>query len=416
MILDVKEICESLGLTAVYSEKKAICTNSSVGKKDCGTVYRLRIKTSKLIPKLHRSKKRESQWKPAKVYSHRAIIDIQPTNNYVEMTCITVDNPTALFVTDNFIVTHNTRLMTEKVRQLLKNNVDPKEIAVITFTNIAAAELKERLGDDYKPGLFVGTIHALANYFLLSSGIKTGAILDNEEFDKLFSMVKQNPQCVKRLEWILLDEAQDSDELQFEFLFKMINPENFFICGDTKQCIYQFKGSEPELLLELSEQDDVHTYDMNENYRNGEKILSYARRLIKPTGQEDTSIAMRNEPGSVYEISFNSKGIVYEIKKTQPYGSWAILCRTNRLIAQIQDILKKANIPFDTFRQGDLTKDELVERLNKNTVKVLTVHSAKGLEWDNVIVYGAKYYSPEERNVCYVAATRARNQLLWVKN
>ena len=309
-----------------------------------------------------------------------------------------------------------TRLMTEKVRQLLKNNVDPKEIAVITFTNMAAAELKERLGDDYKPGLFVGTIHALANYFLLSSGIKTGAILDNEEFDKLFSMVKQNPQCVKRLEWILLDEAQDSDELQFEFLFKMINPENFFICGDTKQCIYQFKGSEPELLLELSEQDDVHTYDMNENYRNGEKILSYARRLIKPTGQEDTSIAMRNEPGSVYEISFNSKGIIYEIKKTPPYGSWAILCRTNRLIAQIQDILKKANIPFDTFRQGDLTKDELAERLNKDTVKVLTVHSAKGLEWDNVIVYGAKYYSPEERNVCYVAATRARNQLLWVKN
>ena len=85
------------------------------------------------------------------------------------------------------------------------------------------------------------------------------------------------------------------------------------------------------------------------------------------------------------------------------------MCRSNRLITQVQDILTKSNIPYDTFRQGDLTKDELVERLNKNTVKVLTVHSAKGLEWDNVIVYGAKYYNPEERNVCYVAATRARN-------
>ena len=75
------------------------------------------------------------------------------------------------------------RLLTEKVRQLLRNNVNPREVAVITFTNMAAAELKQRLGDDYKDGLFVGTIHALANYFLLSAGIKTGEVLDNEEFD-----------------------------------------------------------------------------------------------------------------------------------------------------------------------------------------------------------------------------------------
>jgi superfamily I DNA/RNA helicase len=81
------------------------------------------------------------------------------------------------------------RIMTEKVRQLLRNNVDPRQIAVITFTNMAAAELKQRLGEDYKPGLFVGTIHALANYFLLSADIKTGKILDDEEFDKLFDLV-----------------------------------------------------------------------------------------------------------------------------------------------------------------------------------------------------------------------------------
>jgi superfamily I DNA/RNA helicase len=149
---------------------------------------------------------------------------------------------------------------------------------------MAAAELKQRLGEDYKPGLFVGTIHSLANYFLTSTGIKTEKILDNEEFDKLFAMVKKYPQCIKHLEWILLDEAQDSDPLQFEFLFDMINPDNFFICGDTKQSIYQFNGSEPELLLELTERPGVHSYDLNENYRNGENILNYAKRLIRPTG------------------------------------------------------------------------------------------------------------------------------------
>lgn len=79
-----------------------------------------------------------------------------------------------------------TTLMTEKVRQLIRAGVNPREIAVITFTNMAAGELRQRLGEDYKDGLFVGTIHALANYMLLSAGIKTGKVLDNEEFDKLF--------------------------------------------------------------------------------------------------------------------------------------------------------------------------------------------------------------------------------------
>lgn len=308
-----------------------------------------------------------------------------------------------------------TRLMTEKVRQLLRNNVDPKDIAVITFTNMAATELKQRLGDDYKPGLFVGTIHALANYFLLSSGIKTGSILDNEEFDKLFTMVKKNPQCVKHLEWILLDEAQDSDSLQFEFLFKIINPDCFFICGDTKQSIYQFNGSKPELLLDLAKRPGVHLCDLNENYRNSSRILDFAKSLIKPTGQEDTSKPMRDTEGSVFKIGFNPNGIVYELKNHPPYSDWAILCRFNRQITQVISILKKHGIPYDTFRQGDLTKEELVERLNTNTVKVLTVHSAKGLEWNKVIVYGMIYKNSEERNVCYVAATRARDELLWVQ-
>lgn len=308
-----------------------------------------------------------------------------------------------------------TKVMTEKVRQLLRNNIDPHEIAVITFTNMAAAELKQRLGDDYKPGLFVGTIHALANYFLLSAGIKTGEILDNEEFDKLFAMVKQHPNCIRHLEWVLLDEAQDSDELQFEFLFDMIDPECFFVCGDPKQSIYQWKGSEPKLLLELSERPGVRTCQLNENYRNGANILNYAKRLIKPTGENDNSKPMRQEPGIVYEIKFNPNGIVYEIKKYPQYKNWAILCRTNKQVSDISWILTKAGIPYDTFRQGDLSNSELIEKMNMNTVKVLTVHSAKGLEWERVIVYGAKFYNSEERNVCYVAATRAKDELLWIK-
>lgn len=185
LILDCKEMCESLGLTAVYSEKSAICTNSATGRKDCGIVYRLRIKTSKLITKLHCSQRREKQWKPSKVYSHRAIIAIEPTGEEVEMTCIQVDNPTSLFVTDNFVVTHNTRVLTERIRYLLEEKkVSPTDIVAITFTKLAAEEMHKRLGK-IAEGVFIGTIHSYAKFICDMNGVDLQFYLQKEQFDKI---------------------------------------------------------------------------------------------------------------------------------------------------------------------------------------------------------------------------------------
>ena len=72
-----------------------------------------------------------------------------------------------------------------------------------------------------------------------------------------------------------------------------------------------------------------------------------------------------------------------------------------------------ANIPYDTFKKGNLRDDQLQRKMEENTVKVLTIHTSKGLENDNVVVVGARYYNEEEYRVAYVAATRARKRLIW---
>lgn len=308
-----------------------------------------------------------------------------------------------------------TALLTEKVRRILQSGVDPRKVAVITFTNMAATELIQRLGADYKDGIFIGTIHALANYMLRAGGVDTSKVLNDEKFDELFELIVKNQHCIKHLDWVLLDEAQDSDPLQFNFLFGMIDPPNFFVVGDLKQTIYRWKGSEPELLATLAGRPYVTCYTMRENFRNGIKILEFAKGIIKPTSMIDYSIPVREELGVVDELIFTPDVIVNEIKKQPEYKKWAILCRTNAEISEISYFLKKNEIPVDTFKQGDLTKAELVERMAQNTVKVLTVHSAKGLEWDNVIVVGMRYFSEEERCIGYVAATRARNHLIWTR-
>ena len=59
LILDIKHLVESLGMTATYSEKCAKCSNSK--NYDCGSVYRLHIKTTEIIQKIHSSARREKQ-------------------------------------------------------------------------------------------------------------------------------------------------------------------------------------------------------------------------------------------------------------------------------------------------------------------------------------------------------------------
>jgi superfamily I DNA/RNA helicase len=115
-----------------------------------------------------------------------------------------------------------TAVLVERVNYLLQKGCDPKKIVLITFTNAAAEELAERL--NHPAGVFIGTIHSYANYLLLSNGNETHDLLESEQFDKLFNRIKHNPDCIRPVEHLLLDESQDSNAAHFEFLLDMVQP------------------------------------------------------------------------------------------------------------------------------------------------------------------------------------------------
>ena len=308
-----------------------------------------------------------------------------------------------------------TAVLTERVRYLLENGVDPKKIVLITFTNAAAEELAERLS--HPKGLFIGTIHSYANYLLLASGEETSDILEAEQFDRLFGRIKKRPHCLKEVEHLLLDESQDSNENHFEFLLDMVQPKNYMIVGDHKQSIYRWNGAYPEYLINLSHDSNVTTYDLTENYRNGYKILDFARGIINAAGYEyrDSSVPTRGVAGKVVDVEYSPAAIARTLKQYGNYGEWFVLTRTNAQLDEISYCLKKEGIPFDTFKRSELDNKELGKKMKEDTVKVLTIHTAKGLEANNVIVVGAKFFNTEERCVSYVAATRAKNLLVWTK-
>ena len=310
-----------------------------------------------------------------------------------------------------------TAVLVERVRYLLDNGADPKKVVLITFTNAAAEKLAERLG---RPkGLFIGTIHSYANYLLLSNGNDTQDIIEEEQFDRLFNRIKHNPECLRSVDHLLLDESQDSNEAHFEFLLDMVKPKNYVIMGDHKQSIYRWNGAYPDYLINLAKDPTVTTYSLDENYRNGSNILTFAKNIIMTAGYDyrDTSKPMRGISGKVIpDLEYNPQAIARTFSEMKDgFGDWFVLTRTNAQIDEIAAVFKRYGIPYDTFKRAQLDNKELNKKMKENTVKVLTIHTAKGLEANNVIVIGAKFYNLEERCISYVAATRARNMLIWTK-
>lgn len=312
-----------------------------------------------------------------------------------------------------------TRCLAERVRWLLNNGIPAEEIVTITFTNAAAEEISERVGNP--PGLFIGTIHSLANYYLRAAGVDTSKVLNDERFDDLFKLIKKHPNCIKHVTHLIVDESQDSTPEQFEFLLDIIAPENYMLLGDHRQAIYRFSGATPDYVLGLMESPEVTTYDLNENFRNAPEILHYAQGIIRQLGYdyEDYSIPMRTDlRGRVVNVDYSGDGLVRTIQRyvaegKSLYSDWFILTRTNAESDAIMQVLKKYNIPHDTFKKAQLDSKGLKQKMKENTVKVLTIHTSKGLEADNVIVIGARWHDIEEKCIGYVAATRARNLLVW---
>ena len=315
------------------------------------------------------------------------------------------------------------RVIVERIRYLLNKGIDPSKIVAITFTNNAASVMYERLG--YPNGLFIGTVHSYCNYLLRGGAIDTTDIIRQERFDDLFEEIKHNTDCLKEVEYLLLDEAQDSTEAQFEF-FELINPKNFMYVGDVKQTIFTFNGSNPDYLIKLWNQPDVTVYKMTQNFRNLPDILRFAKKFLYRLGPDynDDSIAMRRpNDGSmvhVLEGTYTPTEAVESLIRMSDHlgakwGDWFVLCRTNKDVELFQFLFNKRDVPTDTFKQSDLTNSQINDKLKENTIKVLTAHSAKGMEAPNVLSYNVRAYNNDEARLCYVAATRARDFLIWAK-
>ena len=215
--------------------------------------------------------------------------------------------------------------------------------------------------------------------------------------------------------------------VDFDYIEKPIKVYSLKVEGETyvadqivtHNSIYGFKGSNYHYFMNMVNDPDIQLYNLNLNYRCGSSIIDFAENFLYPIND---IYMVHNESqtglkGRVQTFEFSLFILLNEVQDySYNYKDIFILTRTNKEISEIQFVLNKYNIPNDTFKKSDLDKGELGLLLEKDSVKILTVHSAKGLEAKKVIVLGMKPYNNEERRVCYVAATRAKEELIWLTN
>lgn len=259
------------------------------------------------------------------------------------------------------------------------------------------------ISDNYKR-----TLMALENRYVTYK--EDNGLYDFTDYPRyLLDVLTAYNQTIEGIDALFVDEFQDVSEIEIK-LFDKVNCKKKFFVGDEWQSIYMFRGS---ISNAFGRQKGFEQYQLKYNYRSYQEIIDYACNVyitlqLKVMREEDCFISevMKTKDSNIicrrgwggyvtvvnpygFNIQFHNQGIdkvdintsFCDIMSRNPM----ILCRTNREVKMINE---------------------------KGYYNVSTVHQAKGLEYNSVIVIDFSISSDEDLNIAYVALTRAKNEVM----
>lgn len=163
----------------------------------------------------------------------------------------------------------------------------------------------------------------------------------------------------KKYQYILVDEFQDINRVQYEIVRMLAAPEdNLFIVGDDDQSIYRFRGARPEIMLGFTKDYPLAAQTLlGVNYRSTEEIVEAAGRLIRHNkARYPKEIhAKRGKGRPVATVMWGdareeTKGIVKElqdyVRSGYRWSDLAVLYRTSQEPRLLTERLMEYNIPF----------------------------------------------------------------------
>lgn len=166
----------------------------------------------------------------------------------------------------------------------------------------------------------------------------------------------------KRLEYIMIDEFQDIDELQYELMDVLQGyHKNLFIVGDPDQTIYTWRGANVKYLLDFDQHHPgTKTIMMTDNYRSTPQILQAANSLIDKNTQRIRKELHPVLPDGLPVVCHFAKTgkqeaewIAGQIKKLSEEGvrlnDITLLYRAHYLTRTVEDVFLKEKIPYTIY-------------------------------------------------------------------
>ena len=163
----------------------------------------------------------------------------------------------------------------------------------------------------------------------------------------------------KRYRYILVDEFQDTNTLQWDILTQLIDvddPPQLYCVGDAAQSIYGFRGSDYRLILDFVDKIPNSTSKvLSTNYRSGQEILDLSDSIlaVSPIDYGKKSISARSYLGVLPRLlTFSDEEeeahwISHDIAGRRiPYSDIMVLCRTGFSAKKIEHNLIQCGIPY----------------------------------------------------------------------
>jgi superfamily I DNA/RNA helicase len=327
--------------------------------------------------------------------------------------------------------TGKTKTLTERVVHLVQSGrAKPQEILALTFTNKAAREMQERVSARLeKQTPAITTFHALAQKLLkqdsrrLASDAERAEIIRSirkthgkqwsardisllvskaknsiqppedavqiiantynlelaarglYDFDDMLlnlrNELEKHPNTTYR--HILVDEFQDTNELQYELLRLLNTTDNLFVIGDPLQAIYGFRGADDKIFERFRNDwpaaKEIHLVT---NYRSTPEVIHMANAIFPDAPQlvphrtdagQVAAVEMLNEYGEaewlLKEIESQIGGSdmlkssqYHQSDKQRSFRDFAILYRTHAVARTLQKTLDASGIPYQVAGEG----------------------------------------------------------------
>lgn len=316
-----------------------------------------------------------------------------------------------------------------------------KPILVLCYNVTLAARLRSLIEEQgVNDQVNVYNIHRWASTMLKTYNLALPRI-EGGEFDaRIETLIRQVAKGnVPRGQYgaVLIDEGHDFKQEWLRLVVDMVDPEtdSLLLLYDDTQSIYKRSAGLGFTLKDVGIEAQGRSTILKLNYRNTEEILKFAfdfvDNYIKPTDGGDSGVpiiepdsAGRNGPLPVIESfkSFEDEAIrirtVFRKLHNERGRAWSEMCVLychNWMGKAVCDAMKAASIPYTWLKDAESKRQFDV---SEGSVKIITMHSSKGLEFPTVAACGVGSLGGNEERIeddaklLYVAMTRATQNLL----